>query len=295
MLRGSIVALLTPFKNGDIDFDKLAELIEFHIEKGTHAILAMGTTGESPTFSHQEHQDLIEFIIKAVNRRVPVIAGTGSNSTAEALSLSHAAEKMGADYQLTIVPYYNKPSQEGIYRHFATIAEKTNLPMILYNVPGRTGTNMLPDTVARLDADFPNIVGIKEATGNMQQAIEIREKTAKNFMLFSGDDFINFPMLAIGGLGSISVTANIVPDQMSEMHNAWFAGDLERARAIHFNLMPLHRAMFLEGNPVSVKTAAYYAGLLENCDFRLPLAPMSEAGVEKLKGILDAADLLKRK
>lgn len=292
MLQGSIVALITPFKNQEIDFDTLAELIDLHIEQGTHALLAMGTTGESPTLSHQEHQDLVDFVIKHANKRVPVIAGTGSNSTAEAISLAQAAQASGADYHLSIVPYYNKPSQEGLYQHFGAIARACNLPMILYNVPGRTGLNMLPETVARLYRDFPSIIGIKEASGNLSQALEILTLTDEKFLLLSGEDALNYPILAIGGRGSISVTANLVPGRMARMHNAWFEGKAEEARAIHQWLIPVHAAMFIEGNPVSVKTAMHQAGMIPNAEFRLPLCAMSQSSREKQAKVLKEKQLI---
>ncbi len=292
MLQGSIVALITPFKDGEIDFDTLADLIDMHIEQGTHALLAMGTTGESPTLSHQEHQDLVDFVIKHTNKRVPVMAGTGSNSTAEAISLAKAAQASGADYHLSIVPYYNKPSQEGLYQHFGAIARSCDLPMILYNVPGRTGLNMTPDTVARLYKDFPSIKGIKEASGNLAQSLEILNLTDDKFLLFCGEDALNFPMLTIGGKGSISVTANLLPGKLARMHNAWFEGKADEARDIHQWLMPLHSAMFLEGNPVSVKTAMFKTGMIPNADFRLPLCTMSKAMQEKQEKILKDKKLM---
>ncbi len=292
MLRGSIVALITPFKNGEICYDVLAELIEMHIEKGTHALLSMGTTGESPTVSHQEHQELVEFVIKQANKRIPVIAGTGSNSTAESIDLALAAQKAGADYHLSIVPYYNKPSQEGLYHHFASIAKKVDLPMILYNVPGRTGTNMTAETTARLYNDFDSIIGVKEASGNMAQALDILDQTDDKFLLFCGEDALNQPMLSIGGVGSISVTANLLPQQLAEMHEAHFAGDFKKAREIHQWMLPIHHAMFLEGNPVSVKTAMHKIGILANPEVRLPLWEMSKAMQEKQEKVLKEKKLM---
>lgn len=291
MLKGSFVAIITPFKNGEINFDKLGELIEFHIKNGTHGILPCGTTGESATLSHDEHIKLIEFVVKTVNKRVTVLAGTGSNSSTEALALAKGAKSIGADVHLSITPYYNKPSQEGLYHHFKTIAEAVDLPMVLYNVPGRTGVNMLPSTVGRL-AKIKNVVGVKEATGDMRQAQEILELTGPDFALMCGDDFINYPMLCIGGVGGISVTANIIPKQMSDMYNAFFAGDLETAKKLHYSMLPVHRVMFIEGNPVSVKTAAKAMGIIDSTEMRQPLWDMSEENRQKQLAVLKEAGLV---
>lgn len=295
MIEGSIVALITPFKNGKIDWEQLERLIEFHIENGTHGILTMGTTGESATHTHDEHNEVNRFVVKKANHRIKVIAGTGSNSTKEALELAKEAEQAGADAHLSIVPYYNKPTQKGLFVHFKTIADSVKLPMIVYNVPGRTGVNLLPQTVARL-AEIPNIIGIKEASGDVRQCQEILELTGTDFALFSGDDFINYPLLAIGGKGFISVTANIVPRKLADIYNKWVTGDPEQqmeARKLHYSLLPLHRAMFLETNPIPVKTAAKLMGLIDTLEFRSPLAPMSDENLTKLEQTLQLQGLIK--
>lgn len=291
MIKGSIVALITPFKNNRIDFENLEELIEFHIKNGTNGIVPCGTTGESATLSHQEHKELIAFVVKKVNGRIAVIAGTGSNSTQEAIELAQSAKEDGADAHLSITPYYNKPTQEGLYLHFKAIADKVALPMILYNVPGRTSVNMLPETAGRL-SQVPNIVGIKEATGSAQQGTEVLEHSKSGFLLLSGDDFINLPLLSVGGCGFISVTANVAPKELSDLYQAWESGDRERARKIHAGTMPLHRAMFLETNPIPVKTAAYMMGLIKNLELRLPLCPMKKDNEQKLRDVLKSRNMV---
>ncbi len=285
MISGSIVAIITPFRNDSIDYEDLEKLIEFHIANGTSGIVPCGTTGESATLSHQEHKDLIEFVIKKVKGRVPVIAGTGSNSTREAVELAQSAKEDGADAHLSITPYYNKPTQEGLYRHFKTIADQVALPMILYNVPGRTGVDMAPETVAKL-SEVPNIVGIKEATGSARQGAEILEQSKSGFLLISGDDFINLPLLSVGAVGAISVTANIAPRALSGLFQAYFSGDHEKARAIHSDTLALHRAMFIESSPIPVKTAAHMMGLIRGAEFRLPLCPLKKENEQKLRELL---------
>ncbi len=291
MIKGSIVALITPFKNGEIDYETLENLIEFHIAKGTNGILPCGTTGESATLTHKEHVELVDFVVKKVKGRVPVIAGTGSNSTKEAIELGLAAKKSGADAHLSIVPYYNKPTQEGLYEHFKTIAETVDLPMILYNVPGRTSLNMTAETVGRL-SKIKNIIGIKEATGDLRQATEIMENVSSGFLLLSGDDFVNLPILSIGGVGAISVTANIMPTELSSLFKHYENGEYEKAKEINLSLYPVHRAMFIETNPTPVKTAAYLMGLIPVLEFRLPLCKMKKENEEKLKNILKAKGLI---
>lgn len=292
MLKGSMTALITPFKNGAVDFEGLEKLVEFQISNGTSALVPCGTTGESATLSYDEHKKVIDFVIRKAAKRVPVIAGTGSNSTVEAIELAEHAKQAGADYHLSITPYYNKPTQEGMYLHFKAIAEAVNLPMILYNVPGRTGVNMSAETVGRL-AKLPNVAGIKEATGSLVQAVEVMENVPSNFVLISGDDFTCLPMAAVGGVGCISVTANIDPKRMADMFAAWFAGDVAKARGINQSLMPLHRAMFYETSPIPVKTAAHLMGLIDTGELRLPLCPLSAANLEKLKATLKAQGLIK--
>lgn len=291
MFKGSMVAIVTPFKKGKVDEKALEKLIEWHIEEGTHAIVPCGTTGEASTLDYEEHYRVIEITVKVVNKRIPVIAGTGSNSTEEAIMIARKAEKLGADGSLSVTPYYNKPTQEGLYRHFKEIADKTGLPMILYNVPGRTSVNMLPQTVARL-AEHPRIVGIKEATGDMKQVSEIIRLCGADFAVISGDDFTNLPLLALGGKGFISVTANICPKDMAELFNSWEKGDITRAREIHYKLEPINKAMFIETNPIPVKTALAMMGKIKE-ELRLPLCEMSEANKQKLAEVLRSTGLIK--
>lgn len=291
MFKGSIVAIVTPFKKGKIDEKAFEKLIEWHIKEGTHGIVPCGTTGEASTLDYEEHYRVIEITVKVVNRRIPVIAGTGSNSTDEAIMITRKAEKLGADAALVVTPYYNKPTQEGLYRHFKEIADKTGLPLILYNVPGRTSVNLLPQTVARL-AEIPRIAGIKEATGDMKQVSEVIRLCGDRITVLSGDDFTNLPLLALGGRGAISVTANVCPRDMAELFNAWERGDIARAREIHYRLEPINKAMFIETNPIPVKTALAMMGKIRE-EFRLPLCEMSPANKEKLAEVLRNAGLIK--
>lgn len=291
MFKGSIVAIVTPFKKGKIDEKALEKLIEWHIKEGTHGVVPCGTTGEASTLDYEEHYRVIEITVKTANKRIPVIAGTGSNSTDEAIMITKKAEKLGADAALLVTPYYNKPTQEGLYRHFKEIADKTGLPLILYNVPGRTSVNLLPQTVARL-AEIPRIVGIKEATGDMKQVSEIIRLCGDRITVLSGDDFTNLTLLALGGKGAISVTANVCPSDMAELFNAWERGDIARAREIHYKLEPINKAMFIETNPIPVKTALAMMGKIRE-EFRLPLCEMSPANKEKLAEVLRSAGLIK--
>lgn len=281
MFKGSMVAIVTPFKNGKIDEKALGDLIEFQISNGTDGIVPCGTTGESATLSYEEHNRVIEFTVEAVKRRVPVIAGTGSNSTDEAVMLTKHAKKAKADAALLITPYYNKPTQEGLYRHYKKIAEDVDIPLVLYNVPGRTGVNMLPQTVARL-SEIKNIVAIKEATGSLQQISETIQLCGDNIAVLSGDDFTALPTYAVGGKGVISVTANIIPKDMSAMWDAFEKGDLKEANRLHYKTFNLHGLMFCETNPIPVKTALSLMGKC-TAEFRLPLCPISDANLEKLK------------
>ncbi len=291
MIQGSIVAIVTPFRDGEIDVDSLKELIEFQIANGTHGIVPCGTTGESPTLSHEEHEYVIELTVKTVKKRIPVIAGTGSNSTEEAIRLTKFAEKVGADAALLVVPYYNKPTQEGLYRHFKHIASQVEIPIILYNIPGRTGINMAPETIAKLAKECKNIVGIKEASGSLYQASKILHLCGMDFILLSGEDALNFPILAIGGKGFITVTANIAPKDVAELYNAYVRGDFNRARELHYKLFPLNEVMFIETNPIPVKTALGLMGKIKD-EFRLPLSPMSPNNLEKLKTTLKQYGLI---
>ncbi len=283
-LKGSIVAIVTPFKNGRVDEKALGDLIEWHIKEGTHGIVPCGTTGESATLDYDEHFRVIKFTIEVVRKRIPVIAGTGANSTDETIMITKRAEKDGADAALLVAPYYNKPTQEGLYRHYKKVAEQTGLPLVLYNVPGRTAVNILPSTVARL-AEIKNIIGIKEATGDMKQVSELIRLCGDRITVISGDDFTTFPLLCLGGKGVISVTANVAPKDVADMCNAWFKGDTAEARRLHYKLEPLHQAMFIETNPIPVKTALAMMGKIAE-EFRLPLCEMAEANKEKLKKVL---------
>jgi 4-hydroxy-tetrahydrodipicolinate synthase len=282
--KGAFTALVTPFDKGSVDFDALGGLLDFQLSEGISGVVPCGTTGESSTLSHEEHNQVIEFIVKQVKGRVPVIAGAGSNSTAEAIALSAHAKKVGADAALLITPYYNKPTQEGLFLHFTEVAKSVNIPIILYNVPGRTGVNMLPPTVARL-SKVKNIVGIKEATGTLKQVSEVVEMVGDDFAVLSGDDFTTLPLLAVGGRGAISVTSNIAPKDMNDMIVAYLDGDFDRAKKLHYKLMPLARAMFLETNPVPAKAAL---GLMKKMkpDVRLPQAPLSKDNLSALKKVM---------
>jgi 4-hydroxy-tetrahydrodipicolinate synthase len=290
MFTGSIVAIVTPFKNGAIDEEKLRELVEFQIANGTDGIVPCGTTGEASTLDYEEHDRVIEIVVQQVNKRVPVIAGTGSNSTSEAIELTAHAKKIGADGALLVTPYYVKPTQEGLYLHYKAIAEAVTLPQVLYNVPGRTSVNLLPETVARL-ADIPNIVAIKEATGSLQQASEVLALCGDKLIVLSGDDFITFPMMACGAKGVISVVANIMPREVAALVDSFFAGKMEEARKLHLKLLKISNAMFIETNPVPVKTAVALMGMATD-DVRLPLAPMSDANKTKLAGIMKEYGLI---
>jgi 4-hydroxy-tetrahydrodipicolinate synthase len=291
-IGGAIVAIVTPFKDGKLDEEALKNLIEWNIKAGTHCIVPCGTTGESATLSHEEHMRVVEITIETVKGRVPVIAGTGSNSTTETIMLTKHAKNAGADAALVITPYYNKPSQEGLYRHFMAVADECRFPMVLYNVPGRTSVNMLPETVARC-AKNRYVIGIKEATGNLRQVTDVIRLCPKNFIVLSGDDFTAFPIMTIGGRGVISVASNVVPKEMAAMVNAFKKGNLLRARQLHLRLFPLFDALFYETNPVPAKTALAMMGKIPTDEVRLPLAPMSEANTKKLKGILQGLKLVR--
>ena len=291
MFKGAIVALVTPFKKGRVDEEALRALIEMQISNGTDGIVPCGTTGESATLSHEEHDRVIEITIEAVRKRVPVIAGTGSNSTAEALRLTRHAHVAGADGVLMVTPYYNKPTQEGLYQHFQAIAAEVPIPVILYNVPGRTGGNLLPETVLRL-ASVPNIVGIKEASGSLKQIMDVIHLCPDDFSVLSGDDAVALPVLAMGGSGVISVFANVAPADMAGMIDAYQAGDMAKARKMHYRMLPLMDALFIETNPIPVKAALAMMGLIDY-EFRLPLCRLSQTNEDKLRNILTAYGLLK--
>ncbi len=292
--HGAYVAIVTPFtKDGKLDEKGLKDLIEFQVKNGTHGIVPCGTTGESATLSHEEHHRVVELTIKTVKGRVPVLAGTGSNSTEESIELTRHAKKAGADGALMITPYYNKPTQEGLYQHFKAVAEAVNIPIILYNVPSRTSVNMLPETVARC-AKVKNIVGIKEATADLNQISQVIRLCPKNFAVMSGDDFTSMATVAIGGTGVISVTSNVDPKGMAQMMDAALAGDFAKARKFHYQLFPLMQAMFIETNPTPAKTALGLMGKIKHSDPRLPLYRMSDANVEKLGKVLAESGLLKK-
>lgn len=290
MLNGSIVALVTPFKDGKFDEKAYIKLIEWHIAQGTNGIVPCGTTGEASTLDFKEHLRVIEVAIKAARKRIPVIAGTGANATNEAIEMTKKAKKLGADGALLITPYYNKPTQEGLYRHYKAVAESVKIPIVLYNVPGRTAVNMLPATVARL-AEFKNIVAIKEATGDLKQISELIRLCGDSIAVISGDDFTTLPIMALGGRGVISVTANIAPRDVAGMCNAWDRGDMATARLLHFKLEPLNAVMFIETNPIPVKTSLALMGKVRE-EFRLPLCEMSPANKTKLKSVLKSAGLI---
>jgi 4-hydroxy-tetrahydrodipicolinate synthase len=291
MFKGSMVAIVTPFKNGKIDEKRLRALVKFHIENNTSALVPCGTTGESATLSWAEHERVIEVVIEASEKRIPVIAGTGSNSTEEAVMLTKQAAKSGASATLHVSPYYNRPTQAGLYQHFKAVAECADIPVILYNIASRTGVNIEPETVARLVADCKNIAGIKEASGSLEQMSRIRALCPADFALIAGDDALTLPVLAIGGTGVISVVANIVPKDVAHLIEAFEKGNLKKAQSLHYKLLPLVKAMFIETNPIPVKTAM---GLLKLCepDLRLPMCAMSAENTEKLKKALKDYGLL---
>jgi 4-hydroxy-tetrahydrodipicolinate synthase len=274
VFEGSMVALITPFRKGKVDEKALRRLVQFQIKNGTDALVPCGTTGESATLSHAEHRRVVEVVIEAAEGRVPVIAGTGSNSTEEAISLTRHAYKSGADAALLITPYYNRPTQEGLFRHFQAVAKAVDIPIILYNVPSRTGVNLEPATVARL-SQIPSMVALKDAASNLRQTADTIEMCEGRISLLSGDDFLLLPMLAIGARGGIAVIANVVPDLMAEIWDAWLAGNWERTKAIHYRIHPLNRCMYLETNPIPVKWAAYKMGLCTR-EIRLPLTALAE-------------------
>ncbi len=281
MFQGSIVAMVTPFRDGQVDEAKLRDLVELHVKSGTDALVPCGTTGESPTLSHDEHKRVIDIVIDAARKRIPVIAGTGSNSTAEAIDLTRHAKHAGADGALIVLPYYNKPTQAGLLLHCRAIADAAELPLILYNIPGRTGVNMTPETLAQL-ADHPYIVGMKEATGNLEQMTHDIVLCGDKLSFVSGDDTLTLPLMAVGGRGVISVVANLVPRAVADLTHAFLNGDWKQARELHLTLFPLCQAMFYETNPICIKTAMAMMGMI-GPELRLPLCPMSEANRTRLR------------
>lgn len=286
MLKGSLVALITPMnQDGSINYEQLRDLIDWHIENGTDGIVAVGTTGESATLPVEEHLAVIEATVKHVNKRIPVIAGTGANNTVEAIALSQAAEQAGADYTLSVVPYYNKPSQEGIYQHFKAIAEATSIPMIIYNVPGRTVVSMSNDTILRL-AEIPNIVGVKEASGKIGSNIELINSVPEGFAVLSGDDPTGLPFMLCGGHGVVTVAANVAPKLFADMCRAALEGDIATARRLNEQLIPIYNTMFCEPSPAAPK---WGLSLLGKCEphVRLPLVALTEAGQAKVRAALE--------
>ncbi|HCL57859.1 MAG TPA: 4-hydroxy-tetrahydrodipicolinate synthase [Spirochaetia bacterium] len=290
MFSGSLVAIVTPFKNGKVDYESFEKIIEFQIKNGTNGIIPCGTTGESATLSHAEHQEVIRFTVETVKKRVPVIAGTGSNSTEEALTLTQSAKKMGVDAALLISPYYNKPTQKGIFEHYKYLNDNVDIPMILYNVPGRTSSNMNSATTVAL-SNLKNIAGIKEASGNLVQVSEILRDADKNFVVLSGDDALTFPMMAMGVQGVISVSANVVPDRMAALTEAALKGDFLKAQKLHLELLELNNTLFIETNPIPVKETLAMMGLITP-EVRLPLCPMEDRHREILKSVLQKYQII---
>ena len=290
MFSGAYTAIVTPFKDGGVDEARLKSLIRYGIDGGVSGFVPCGTTGESPTLSHEEHNRVIELTVSEVAGQVKVIAGTGSNSTSEAVSLTRHARSVGADAALLVNPYYNKPTQEGLYQHFKTVAEAVDIPIVLYNIAGRTAINVETPTMEKL-SKIPNIVGVKEASGNILQMSEVIRRCGPDFDALSGDDQMTFPLMALGGKGVISVVSNLVPDRMSSMVKSMLDGEIDKARAMHFQLFELCQAMFFETNPIPVKAALGLMGKLEP-EYRLPLCPPSPANLEKLRAVLERYELI---
>ncbi len=290
--QGSFVAMVTPFRNGKVDEAKVRELVELHTGHGTDGLIPCGTTGESPALSHDEHRRVVELVVEAAQGRIPVIAGTGSNSTAEAIDLTRHAERAGAAGALVVNPYYNKPTQEGLYRHFRAVAESVAIPILVYNIQSRTAVNVETATLERLVRDARNVVGVKEASGSLDQMSQVVAACGPDFSVLSGDDNLTLPLLAIGGHGVISVIANIVPRETAEMVHAALDGDWKRARELHYKLFPLARAAFLETNPIPIKEAMAMASMIEP-EFRLPMCRMGDANRERLRAILKSYALVK--
>jgi len=290
MFSGAFTALVTPFRNGEVDVEALEGLVEFQIGQGIHGLVPCGTTGETPSMSEEEDRLVIGTVVRVANGRVPVIAGTGSNSTHMAIKYTRMAEEEGADGSLQVAPYYTKPTQEGLYRHFAAIAESTSLPIVLYNIPGRTSVTISAETTARL-AEIPNIVGTKEATHSMDMASDIRRLCGEEFDILSGDDSLTLPLMSLGGRGVISVAGNVAPAVVSDMVNALLESDFERGRELHYDLLPLCRALFVETNPIPVKTAASILGLCSD-EMRLPMIPLAGENLDHLRRVMEETNHL---
>jgi 4-hydroxy-tetrahydrodipicolinate synthase len=285
MFSGTFTALVTPFSNGEVDVEALEGMVEFQIQHGVSGLVPCGTTGETPAMSEAEDRLVVETVVRVTNGRIPVIAGTGSNSTDMAIKYTKMAQEVGADGSLQVAPYYNKPTQEGLYRHFAAIAESTELPLVLYNIPGRTGVTISAETMARL-AEIPNIVGVKDSTLSMNMISDVIRLCGEEFDVLSGDDPMTLPLVALGGRGVISVASNVAPGAVSDMVRAVLEGDWERGRELHYELLPLFRALFVETNPIPVKTAASLLGLCSD-EMRLPLVPMEGENLRALQETLD--------
>src|SRR5579872_355591 len=290
MFNGALSAIVTPFRDGEVDERALRDHIQWQIQSGIDGIVPCGTTGESATLTHDEHERVIKIAIDQTRRRVPVIAGTGSNSTAEAIRLTASARAMGADGALMISPYYNKPTQEGIFRHYKMIAAAVDIPLIVYNIPGRTGSNIAPETFARL-CEIRNVVGIKEASGSMDQISDIRRLCGDRLTILSGDDSLVVPIMALGGKGVIATISNVMPREVHDLAAAGLAGDFARAREIHYKMMPLMRALFIETNPIPVKQALAFMGRCAN-ELRMPLCPMSAPAADRLKSAMKELKLI---
>jgi 4-hydroxy-tetrahydrodipicolinate synthase len=290
MFSGAFTALVTPFRNGEVDVEALEGMVEFQIQNGIHGLVPCGTTGETPAMSESEDRLVIETVVRVANGRVPVIAGTGSNSTDMAIKYTKMAEEVEADGSLQVSPYYNKPTQEGLYRHFAAVAESTDLPIILYNIPGRTSVTIDAETTARL-AEIPNIVGTKEATLSMNMAMDVMSLCGEGFDVLSGDDPVTLPLMSLGGRGVISVASNVAPAAVSDMVNALLKGNWERGRELHYELLPLFRALFVETNPIPVKTAASILGLCSD-EMRMPMIPLQGENLDTLRRIMEESNHL---
>jgi 4-hydroxy-tetrahydrodipicolinate synthase len=285
MFSGTFTALITPFRNGEVDVEALEGLVEFQIEHGVNGLVPCGTTGETPALSEEEDRVVVETVVRVAAGRVPVVAGTGSNSTDMAIKYTKMAQEVGADGSLQVAPYYNKPTQEGLFRHFAAIAESTDLPLILYNIPGRTSVTISAETMARL-AEIPNIVGVKDSTLSMNMISDIKSGCGEEFDILSGDDPMTLPLISLGGVGVISVASNVAPGAVSDMVKALLEGDWERGRELHYELLPLFRALFVETNPIPVKTAASLLGLCSD-EMRLPMVPLSGENLRTLERVME--------
>lgn len=290
MFHGALTAIITPFRDGAVDEAALRELIEWQIQSGIDGLVPCGSTGESATLSHSEHERVIRITVEQTRKRVPVVAGTGSNSTAEAMRLTASAREMGADGALLISPYYNKPTQDGIYKHYKMVAASVDLPIFAYNIPGRTGSNIAPQTFARL-AEVKNIIGVKEASGSTEQTSDILRLTNGKFTVLSGDDALTVPLMAIGAKGVIATIGNAMPREIHELAAAGLAGDFERARQLHYKMLPLMRTLFIETNPICIKQALSFMGKCGN-ELRLPLVPMTPPAAEKLKAAMKELRLI---